>query len=144
MNTLKLRPLEIEYHISIMPYEIDVAGIVSNITYIRWLENMRVMILEKHFPIVNMLNNGILPTLGKTEIEYRKPLTFFNKVTGKMWVSSIGEKKIVAEAEFLVGDSLHAIASQVGFLVDKKTMRSINIPEEIKELYDNWDKQQTM
>ena len=138
MCAQNLRPLEVEYKIKIMPYEIDVAGIVSNISYIRWLEILRVMILENHFPISQMFSDGLLPTLGKTEIVYLKPLVYSNQVTGKMWVSSISGKKVVADAEFLVGDSIHATASQIGFFVDKKTMRSIAIPQNIKELYEGW------
>jgi len=47
--------LLIEKEIKVATYDIDFAGIVSNISYIRWLEDLRLAWLEKYFPWVNRL-----------------------------------------------------------------------------------------
>lgn len=42
----KIRPFELEIVLSVQTYDIDFAGIVSNIVYVRWLEDMRLKIME--------------------------------------------------------------------------------------------------
>ena len=46
---MKLKPLEISLDLPIKTYDIDFAGIVSNIVYIRWLEDLRLKMFEHHF-----------------------------------------------------------------------------------------------
>ncbi len=45
------RPLEVELTIPVRSYDIDFAGIVSNIVYIRWLEDLRSKWLDEHFSL---------------------------------------------------------------------------------------------
>src|SRR4028119_726672 len=72
------RPLEIELSFPVKTYDIDFAGIVSNIVYIRWLEDLRLEILDAYLPLQKMLEDGIAPILLQTQIEYKQPITIFD------------------------------------------------------------------
>ena len=60
--------------ISIKAYEIDAMGVVSNIVYVKWLEDARHVFLEKYFSYDKMIETGISPVMMKNEITYKKPL----------------------------------------------------------------------
>jgi acyl-CoA thioester hydrolase len=57
------RPLEVELVLPVKTYDIDFAGIVSNIVYIRWLEDLRLEMLDAYLPLQKMLEDGIAPIL---------------------------------------------------------------------------------
>lgn len=84
------KPFEIALDLAIKTYDIDFAGIVSNIVYIRWLEDLRLKMLESHFPIKNLMSKGYCPTVNSTEIKYQKALRLGDRPVGKMWISQLG------------------------------------------------------
>ena len=65
----------VEKGIQIKSYEIDAMGIVSNITYVKWFEDIRHDFLNVYYPYDEMMKTGISPMLMKTEVEYKLPLT---------------------------------------------------------------------
>jgi acyl-CoA thioester hydrolase len=50
-------PFEVEIPLPVRTYDIDFAGIVNNIVYIRWLEDLRLEMLARYFPLADQLNN---------------------------------------------------------------------------------------
>jgi acyl-CoA thioester hydrolase len=87
---IQKKPFEIEIPLSIQTYDIDFAGIVSNIVYIRWLEDIRLKILEAYLPLDNLMAKGYCPTLASTQIEYKQALRLFDRPTAKTWLANIG------------------------------------------------------
>jgi acyl-CoA thioester hydrolase len=132
---MKVKPLEISLDLPIKTYDIDFAGIVSNIVYIRWLEDLRLKMLESHFPIEKLMSKGYCPTVNSTEIKYQKALRLGDRPVGKMWMSQLGRLRCTLQAEIYLGQEIAAIATQVGFFMSLKTMRPMAMPEEIKEIY---------
>ncbi|MEI2691642.1 MAG: hypothetical protein V9H69_18825 [Anaerolineae bacterium] len=58
------QPLEITLSIAVRTYDIDFASIVSNIVYIRWLEDLRLQMLAEYFPLdTAMQTMNIAPVL---------------------------------------------------------------------------------
>ena len=57
------RPLEIELAIPVRSYDIDFAGIVSNIVYIKLLEDLRLKLLNENFSLDRQFELGYLPIL---------------------------------------------------------------------------------
>jgi acyl-CoA thioester hydrolase len=104
------RPLEIELSFPVQTYDIDFAGIVSNIVYIRWLEDLRIALADAYFPVQKMLENGVAPMLVKTAIEYKQPINIFDKPTGKIWMSKMKSLKWMMDAEIIVAGKVAAIA----------------------------------
>jgi acyl-CoA thioester hydrolase len=45
------KPMLVELEIKIKAYDIDVMGIVSNIVYVRWFEDLRTLFLIHFYPL---------------------------------------------------------------------------------------------
>jgi len=127
--------LLIEKEIKVASYDIDFAGIVSNISYVRWLEDLRMAWLEKYFSLGKQVEEGFVPILLETRIEYHHAIRMFDQPVGLMWVSRLHSHKWWIRAEFKVRDKIMADAEQKGIFVDKKKWHPIRIPEALKELY---------
>ena len=124
----------IQHDFRVMTYDIDFAGIVSNISYIRWLEDLRNLFAEQTLSIGDALQRGIAPTLMHTEIDYLAPVRFPDVITGQMWLAEHGRSKWELAAQFKsqAMNQLVARAKQVGAFVALDTLRPVRLPEEYK------------
>src|SRR5688572_7562233 len=124
----------IEHTFRVMTYDIDFAGIVSNISYIRWLEDLRNLFAEQALSIGDALHRGIAPALMRTEIDYLAPVRFPDTVTGRMWMVDQGRSKWVLAAEFQsqATGQVVARAKQIGVFVSLETLRPVRLPEEYR------------
>lgn len=129
------RPLEIELSFPVQTYDIDFAGIVSNIVYIRWLEDLRLALAAAYFPVQKMLENGMAPLLVQTSIEYKQPINIFDRPTGKMWISHMKSLKWTMSAEIIVAEKVAAIAQQSGCFIALSTRKPVPIPAELSQAY---------
>ncbi len=127
--------LLIEKEIKVASYDIDFAGIVSNISYIRWLEDLRLAWLEKYFSLSSQMDSGFIPILLETYIEYHHAIHMFDQVKGVMWVARLHSHKWRLKAEFVVKGQIMANAEQKGVFVDRHKWRPIRIPEQLKKLF---------
>lgn len=119
-----------------MTYDIDFAGIVSNMSYIRWLEDLRNLFAEQALSIGDALQRGIAPALMRTEIDYLAPVRFPDIVTGRMWLAEHGRSKWGLAAEFQSREmgQVVARARQTGVFVALQTLRPVRLPEEYRSL----------
>ncbi|MDM9583871.1 MULTISPECIES: thioesterase family protein [unclassified Nostoc] len=129
------RPLEVVLAIPVKTYDIDFMGIVSNIVYIRWLEDLRLKFLDEHWQLNQQIEQGYTPILAGTEIEYKRPIKIIDKVIGRLWLSGLGRLKWTVKAEILSNNELAAVASQKGGFVSLENNRLIPIPEELQKKY---------
>ena len=125
------RPLEVELELPVRTYDVDFAGVVSNIVYIRWLEDLRLTLLEEHLPLKEQWEQDVVPVLASTQIEYRRPIRLFDAPVGRMWMSEAGRVKWTVRAEILLDGQPAAIASQTGAFVSLSTLRPVALPEEL-------------
>lgn len=133
------KPFEVETELAIKTYDIDFAGIVSNIVYIRWLEDLRLKILESYCPLKELITKGYCPVVNSTSIKYQKALRLDNRPVGKMWMSQLGRLRCTLEAEIYIGQEIAATATQVGFFIDLETMHPRAMPEEFKHIYNRYN-----
>ena len=126
----------VQHDFRVMTYDIDFAGIVSNISYIRWLEDLRNLFAEQALSIGDALRRGIAPALMRTEIDYLTPVRFPDTVTGRMWLAEHGRVKWVIAAEFRsqTADKLVARATQFGVFVELRSLRPVRLPEEYRKV----------
>jgi acyl-CoA thioester hydrolase len=124
-----------EQPLPIRTYDIDFAGIVSNIVFIRWLEDLRLGLLDQAYPLLRALAEDIAPILLATRIDYRRPVTIADPVVGRMRVAGLRVRWRLA-AEFTVGDAVHAEAEQEGLFMRLSTRRPIAIPEPIRRWHE--------
>src|SRR5437868_1517602 len=131
MSESSARPLQVELALSVRTYDIDFAGVVSNIVYVRWLEDLRLKLLEEHLPLEGQWKQGIVPVLASTQIEYKRPIRLFDQPIGRLWMSEVGRVKWTVRAEILLDDKPAATASQTGAFVSLSTLRPIAVPEKL-------------
>jgi acyl-CoA thioester hydrolase len=117
-------------------YDIDFAGIVSNIVYVRWLEDLRLELLERAYPLERMVADGIGPVLLETSIAYRDAVTIHDRPEGRMRVEALQRVRWTVAAEFVsAGDRVHATARQSGLFVRLDRRRPVPIPEPLRAAY---------
>jgi acyl-CoA thioester hydrolase len=122
----------VQHKFRVMTYDIDFAGIVSNISYIRWLEDLRNLFAEQALSLGDALQRGIAPALMHTEIDYLAPVRFPDIVIGQMWLAEHGRSKWVLAAEFQseTMDQIVARAKQAGVFGTLETLRPVRLPKE--------------
>ncbi len=121
-------------------YDIDFAGHVSNIVYIRWLEDLRLSLLDTYLPLNRLMEKGIAPVVMRTTIDYKRPVKLFDKPIGKMWVSEIGNVKGILLAEFSVNGVVVSTAKQIGIFVRLDSGRPVAFPEELRRHFEEFQK----
>src|SRR5271154_5143559 len=121
-----------ELSLRVQTYDIDFAGIVSNIVFIPWLEDLRLGLMDEAYPLVQALAEDVTPILVSTRIAYRRPVTISDKVVGRMRVASLGRVRWRLAAEFTVGGVICAEAEQEGLFIRLSTRRPIAIPQPIR------------
>jgi len=120
-----------ELDLVVRMYDIDFNGHVSNIVYIRWLEDMRMVGFERIVPIRSCLDLGQVPVLIRTDIRYRRPVKMFDEPKGLLWVSGYTKTSFTLEAEIRVNGERYADATQTGVFVNDKTGKLIRLPDSI-------------
>lgn len=125
----------VEIKQQIKTYEIDANRHVSNIIYIKWLEDLRIKILEEFLPVEILYQNNFHPVLRSTEIEYKVPLYLKDKeVTTSMWISSV-EKDLIwnFSANFFIKTKIIANAKQKGVVFSVEENKAVKIPYYLME-----------
>lgn len=135
MPTTEKKPFEVFINFSVQTYDIDFAGVVSNIVYIRWLEDLRLAILENYYPLERFLEAGVAPTLIQTNIRYLRPVTIWDKPVGHMWIDRMRRLKFGFKAEITVDGEAAITAEQVGCLINMAENKAVPMPD---ELYDGF------
>jgi len=117
-------------------YDIDFMGIVSNISYVRWLEDLRLHFLDVHYPLQKLVSELIVPILTQTHIEYRRPIRLHDKVNGSLWMEKFDSSGWSANIEFMVNSKQAATAIQGGVFINIGTMKPANPPEGLQKKFD--------
>lgn len=129
------RPFEVEIRLPVKTYDIDFAGVVSNIVYVRWLEDLRLEMLARHFPLDEQLKNGIAPLILQTKIDYKQPVRISDNPIGKMWIKTMESPRWSVSAEIAANGKVAAFGEQVGIFVRLQTNKPIRMPEGLKQKY---------
>jgi acyl-CoA thioester hydrolase len=125
----------VERALPVRTYDIDFAGVVSNIVFVRWLEDLRLAMLDEAYPIARALSEDVAPILLETRISYERPVTIADALTGRMWVTEMGRVKWQVAAEFVVRETVHARAAQTGLFIRLSTRRPIAPPLALRQAF---------
>ena len=117
-------------------YDVDGMGFVSNITYVRWLEDLRSLFLEKYYPLAVLSAKGISPVMANTNIDYLRPLTISDRAEGRAWITEMGSTKWTMEFEIHQGDVIHCRARQRGYFITLANGRPARVPQRIADAYE--------
>ncbi len=129
------RCFEVTKKIHVGTYDIDFAGHVSNIAYLRWMEDMRLMVFDENFPLQGFMDQGLLPVLASTSIEYRRAIRLFEKPTGHMWIDEIKAASVLFRGEVVVGDVVTTVATHTGVFISSTTLKPVRVPKEIVDKF---------
>lgn len=133
-TTLK-QPFEIEMPLPVRTYDIDFAGIVNNIVYVRWLEDLRLEMLARHFPLEEQIKNGFAPVILQTKIDYKQSIKISDQPSGKMWMQNLESLRWTVNAAIAVNGRVAAFGEQVGIFIDLQSNKPIRMPQELKQRY---------
>ncbi len=134
-TSTKKRCFEIIKQISVGTYDIDFAGHVSNIVYLRWMEDMRLMMFDKHFPLQGFMEQGLLPVIAATSIQYRGAIRLFDKPIGHMWIEELRPASVIFGGEVVLDGVVTTSVSHTGVFVSATSMKPVRIPKLISEKY---------
>jgi acyl-CoA thioester hydrolase len=129
------QPLEVEIDLPVRTYDIDFAGVVSNIVYVRWLEDLRLEMLARYFPLGEQLQKRIAPAIVQTKINYKQPIKISDFPKGKMWVEAMESLRWTVNAEIVVNGKVAALGQQVGIFIDLQNNKPIRMPEGLQQKY---------
>jgi len=111
-------------------------GIVSNISYVRWMEDLRLHFLEVHYPLQRLISELIVPVVAQTHIEYKRPIRIHDQVNGSIWLEQFNSSGWIGSMEFIVNDKLAVTAKQGGVFINLGTMKPADPPEGLQKKYD--------
>ena len=134
-TAIQKQPFEVEIYLPVRTYDIDFAGVVSNIVYVRWLEDLRLEMLARHFPLDEQLKSGIAPVIVQTKIDYKQPIKISDTPSGKMWIKTMESLRWTVSAAIAVNGKVAALGEQVGIFVDLQNSKPIRMPERLKQKY---------
>ncbi len=126
---------ETSINLEVKTYDIDFAGVVSNIVYIKWIEDFRLAMLATHYPLQNQLERDIAPTILQTKIDYKSSISLFDRVSGRIWMSDIQRIKWFIQAEIYAQDKVAAVVEQSGVFVSLSRSRPVAIPDDLLQKY---------
>jgi len=104
----------------IKTYDIDIAGHVSNIVYVKWLEVLRFKLFAKIIPVDKLLKEDLYPVVISTNIVYKKQLKLLDDPSGHIWIEDIRHNIIFLKFSFKTGNNICAFAEQKCVLMDLK------------------------
>ncbi len=116
----------------IKTYEIDVAGHVNNIVYVKWLEDLRLKLFNQILPIDKLLSRNLYPVITSTKIVYKKQLKISDKLSGFIWIENFQHNMLMLKYNFMKGEDVCTFAEQICVLMnlkkgtmDKKILKSL-------------------
>ncbi len=131
---------KVSVDLEVYTFQIDFAHHVSNIVYIQWLEVGRLKLLEGiGLPADEAAKRGITPILVNTNIRYKQPIYFGDKVRMEIWVGEM--KAASAVMEFRIyknGGTLAAEAQQTGLFINLETKKPYRITKEERALFEKF------
>lgn len=124
--------MEVMLEFQARSYDIDFAGIVSNLVYHRWFEDLRLELLARVRPIEQLEQEGLVPTLVQALTDFREPLRLGERVRGRQALVRIRRTSLVLETEMrrMRDDAVIAVARHTMVFLNASTGRPVVVPDE--------------
>lgn len=129
------RKMYVERPIIVRSYDVDYMQIVNNTVYIKWLEDLRMAILDKYYPLSDMLARRESPILAETNIQYKSPIGIDSHPYGRCWIWLTRKGRWRAEFVISEGDKTYATAWQTGYYFNLDHNRPVAFPQELVDSY---------
>ena len=107
-----MNKISVEVKPNIKTYDIDIAGHVNNIVYLKWFEALRTKLFDKYFNLAELLSKNIYPVVISTEIRYKNYLKLFDQPVAVMCIESFNHGIITVQAEISLNGKIAALGKQ--------------------------------
>lgn len=125
--------LQTKCNFDVNTYDIDIAGHVNNIVYIRWLEDLRNLLFKEMFNFKGILSEKYYPVVVSTNIKYRQQLKMFDKPTSNIKLVNYNHGIMNLKIEIKLNDNVAASADQKCVMINLKDSKMIS-QKELTEL----------
>jgi len=131
---------KVKFDLEVYTFQIDIVGHLSNIIYIEWMEIGRLKLLEAvGLPVAELTKKDIFPVLVSTNITYKQPIFYGDKVRAEIWISILNAASAIMEFRFIKNDgTLAATGNQKGLFIKGSTGKPYKIPKEERILYEKY------
>lgn len=130
----------VEAGLEVKTYDIDVAGHLNNIAYVKWLEDLRTLLLREYFDFKSIIAEGFYAVVISTNIYYKRQIKLFDHPAGKMILTGFNHGIFRLNAEITVNGLLCTSAKQrfvIMNLCDSKFLKTDEIRRFIKTSTNN-------
>jgi acyl-CoA thioester hydrolase len=101
-----------EIPFTVSTYDIDVAGHVNNIVYIRWLEDLRNKLFSLIQPLEKLIESNHYPVVVSSDVKYKKQIKLFDKPVGIIFLHNYSHGVFTFKAEINIDNHISFIATQ--------------------------------
>jgi acyl-CoA thioester hydrolase len=115
-------------------YEIDVAGHVNNIVYVKWLEDLRIKLFSQLLPLENLVNEKLYPVVTSTIINYKRQLKFGDKPCGTMHIDFVKHGLLNLKFSIVNNKNISAYGEQKCVIMNTET--GLMNKEKLKYVFD--------
>jgi acyl-CoA thioester hydrolase len=92
-------PKAIEMKLEVKTYDIDIAGHVNNLVYVRWLEDLRNELFSQIYPLEKLIELNYYPVVISNEMKYKSQIKLFDNPIGKIYLENYSHGVITLKAE---------------------------------------------
>jgi YbgC/YbaW family acyl-CoA thioester hydrolase len=125
----------IRTQVQVMFFDTDCGGVVSNISYLRFIEIGRTLLTEKlGLVLTEMVENHRYPVVVRTEIDYRRAAKLGDKLVVEGWLDQ------VERARFWCAFRINRPADNLLIAECRQMLALIEMPEgKLLRLPENWE-----
>ncbi|MBN1302145.1 MAG: thioesterase family protein [Melioribacteraceae bacterium] len=117
-------------------YDIDIAGHVNNIVYVRWLEELRNKLFKSMFDYLKVFNGDYYPYVISTEIKYKKEIKISDNPIGIMELVELSHGILKLNASVELKNKTAATAVQRCVFMNLGESKILK-QKEVLELFNN-------
>lgn len=131
---------KVKFELEVYTFQIDIVGHLSNIIYVEWMEIGRLKLLEAiGLPVAELTKKDIFPVLVNTNISYKQPIFYGDKIRAEIWVSKMNAASAIMEFRFIKNEGiLAATGFQKGLFITGSTGKPYRIPNEDRKLFEKY------
>lgn len=128
-------PLSCEMTLPVRFYDTDLLGVVNNVVYVRWLEDLRTAWCDRYWPLADQMAEGYAPVIASIHIDYHGPTRFGEHVVGQVWATP-EKARLVIDTEIRANGRLSVTARQIVAMVRLDGLKPTRIPRRLHLLYE--------
>jgi acyl-CoA thioester hydrolase len=119
--------------LEIKTYDIDIAGHVNNIVYVKWLEDLRALLYRNIFDFQKVVETGFYPVVTHTSINYIKQIKLFEKLFGTVELTAEKHGMLFLKFQLKNETTLFAEAEQRCVMMDLNSGKMVKSYNEFKK-----------